>query len=380
MDNDRSNIPLIAHVIYRLDVGGLENGLVNIINGLPEGCYRHAIVCLTDYSDFHKKIRPDVELIKLHKKPGKDLALYWRLFKTLRLLKPDIIHTRNLAALEAQFIAWLCGIKYRIHGLHGWDSDEAKENKSYLRLYKFLTPLVHRYIPLSDELENYLTENVGVAKSKITKICNGVDTQKFNQGNSRSKVILPKGFNDDGLIVIGTVGRMERVKDQLNLVDAFIHLLNSDPDAHKKARLVLVGSGSMEPDIRARIEQAGLSDLVWMPGSRDDIPDLMQAMDIFVLPSQAEGISNTILEAMASGLPVIATDVGGNAQLVIQDQTGFIVPKRSPESIAQALHAYLLSPDLISSHSTASRKRAVEHFSIENMVASYQKVYDSHSR
>lgn len=380
VDKSNTHLPLIAHVIYRLDVGGLENGLVNIINGLPEGRYRHAIICLTDYSEFHEKIRPDVTLVKLDKKPGKDPGLYWRLFKTIRFLQPDIIHTRNLAAVEAQFAAWLCGIKYRIHGLHGWDSDQAKDNASYLRLYKALNPLIHRYIPLSNELENFLAEKVGVDRSKITRICNGVDTRKFYPADKRSKDILPEGFNEPEFTIIGTVGRMAPVKDQLNLVDAFVHLVNINPEAKKSARLVLVGSGPMETEIRDRINQAGISDLIWLPGVRENIPALMRAIDIFVLPSQAEGISNTILEAMASGLPVVATDVGGNAQLVAQGETGMIVPKRSPKAIVEALAEYLSNPELMALHADASRQRAVEHFSIESMVTAYQQVYDSATR
>ena len=185
--------PLIAHIIYRLDVGGLENGLVNIINRLPKDSFRHAIICLTDYTDFSQRIEPPVELIALHKKPGKDIGLYWRIFKTIRRLNPDILHTRNLATLESQLLAWLARVPYRIHGLHGWDVYDIKgENKRYQRLHRFIDFFVHRYIPLSNDLEEYLQHKIGVDSGKISKICNGVDTDRFYPRAPHPN-LLPRG-------------------------------------------------------------------------------------------------------------------------------------------------------------------------------------------
>jgi len=118
-----SSAPLIAHVIHRLDFGGLENGLVNLINRIPPQRYRHAIICMADYSDFARRItNPAVTLHALHKQEGKSVAVYWRLWKLFRELKPDIVHTRNLSALEAAVIAALAGVALRVHGEHGRDS------------------------------------------------------------------------------------------------------------------------------------------------------------------------------------------------------------------------------------------------------------------
>ena len=114
--------PLVAHVIFRLDIGGLENGLVNLINRMDRSRYRHAIVCIDDYSEFAQRLEhQDVELYALHKRPGADPALHIKFWRLMRRLKPAIVHTRNLGALEYQAPALFAGVPHRVHGLHGWD-------------------------------------------------------------------------------------------------------------------------------------------------------------------------------------------------------------------------------------------------------------------
>jgi len=157
--------PLIVHVIYRLGVGGLENGLVNLINGIPFDRYRHAIICLEGYTEFRSRIkRDDVDVFALHKREGHDLLLYFRLFRLLRQLNPDIIHTRNLSALEAQLIAIVAGIKKRIHGEHGRDVTDLKgENVKYNLLRKMIYPFVGQFITVSKDLESWLVNRLRVS-------------------------------------------------------------------------------------------------------------------------------------------------------------------------------------------------------------------------
>jgi glycosyltransferase involved in cell wall biosynthesis len=138
----------------------------------------------------------------------------------------------------------------------------------------------------------------------------------------------------------------------------------------------MVGDGALREPARSILESAGLADAAWLPGEREDVPDLLRAMDVFVLPSLAEGISNTILEAMASGLPIVATDVGGNYELVDQDKTGFLVPRNDPAALADAIRVYVDDPDLRRRHGAAARKRSEDEFSIDTMVQRYQDIYD----
>ncbi|MFM8330751.1 MAG: TIGR03088 family PEP-CTERM/XrtA system glycosyltransferase [Candidatus Methylumidiphilus sp.] len=375
----KQNPPLIAHVIYRLGVGGLENGLVNLINRIPPERYRHAIICLKDSTDFSRRIqREDVQIICLHRKDGQDFGMFAKLYALLRELRPDIVHTRNLAALECQVPAWLAGVRCRIHGEHGWDvSDPGGTNRKYQWLRRALRPWVRRWIPLSRHTEAYLLDKVGVPAAKIRRICNGVNTDVFFPPVDWKPGIAGCPFPDPRqLTLLGTVGRMHGVKDQMTLARAFIELLRIRPAARDTARLVLVGEGPLRGEAAAELRAAGLEDLAWLPGERGDVPAILRGLDIFVLPSIAEGISNAILEAMASGLPVVATDVGGNADLVVDGETGRLLEAGKPAAMAAVLAEYLDDPDKIRAHGAAGLRRVLERFSLDSMVGQYLAVYD----
>ena len=174
-------MPLIVHVVYRFDIGGLENGLVNLINRLPGRSYRHAIVCLTNATEFRRRLVRNVPIIELHKHDGNDLRIYLRLWRVFHQLKPDIVHTRNLAALEAQVPAFVAGVPCRVHGEHGRDvGDLDGSNKRYRIIRLLVRPFVHRYIPLSRELTCYLQKQIRVPDWRIVPICNGVDLEIFH--------------------------------------------------------------------------------------------------------------------------------------------------------------------------------------------------------
>jgi glycosyltransferase involved in cell wall biosynthesis len=178
------------------------------------------------------------------------------------------------------------------------------------------------------------------------------------------------------LYLVGTVGRMQTVKDQLTLTRAFIRALEIAPELKTRLRLALVGDGLLRAPCQKLLDAAGVSQLAWLPGERNDVPEIMRGLDCFVLPSLAEGISNTILEAMACGLPVIATDVGGNADLVLDGVTGQIVPAGDVDAIARSLVQLATSPELAQKMGRAGRQRILEKFSLDAMVGTYQGLYD----
>ena len=374
MSDDR---PLVAHVMHRFDTGGLENGVVNLINHMPANTYRHAVIALTDITDFKKRIqRPDVQFFALNKSPGHVLWIYPQLFRLFRRLKPAIVHTRNLAALEAAVPAWAAGVPARIHGEHGRDvGDFDGTNKKCQWIRRIYSPFVKHYIALSQDLAHYLTHPVGIGAKRVTQIYNGVDAVRFHPSTERQN-IPGSPFNSVGLWLVGTAGRMQTVKDQTNLARAFVLAIQADPALQEKLRLVMVGDGPLRLESIAILEAAGLAQLAWLPGERSDIPDIMRGLDCFVLPSLGEGISNTILEAMASGLPVIATDVGGNPELVQEGRTGKLVPAADPDALAQAIVSLALSPEKARAMGYAGRKRIEAQFSMKAMVGSYQQIYD----
>lgn len=369
--------PLVAHVMYRFDTGGLENGIVNLINHMPADSYRHVIIALTEVTDFSHRIkRDDIQFVSLHKPPGHGIWQFPKLFRLFRQLQPAIVHSRNLAALEVQLPAWLAGVPVRIHGEHGRDvGDLDGSNITYQRVRRFYRPFVSYYLALSRDLAQYLNGIIRIPQNKVLQVYNGVDCSRFHPGQP-DQSIPGCPFTRPTHCLLGTVGRMQTVKDQPTLVRAFIRALEMEPQLKERIRLVLVGDGPLRKECQQLLNAAGLDQLAWLPGERNDVPEVMRGLDCFVLPSLAEGISNTILEAMASGLPVIATNVGGNADLVVAEQTGILIPPADPESMARAIIRMAKQADTRQSMALSGRRLVEEKFSMNAMVASYQGTYD----
>ncbi len=369
--------PLIAHIVYRFDTGGLENGVVNLINHMPADAFRHAIISLTEITDFKKRItRPDIQFIALEKPPGHLLRIYPQLYRLFRHLQPAIVHTRNLAALEATIPAWAARVPGRIHGEHGRDvGDLNGTNKKYQWARRIYSPFVKQYIALSQDLAHYLTEAIGINEKRVTQIYNGVDAIRFHPAPAR-QAIPGCPFTDPEHWIVGTVGRMQTVKDQTNLAKAFVLAMQANPSLRDRLRLIMVGEGPLRQESLAILDAAGLAELAWLPGERNDTPEIMRGLDCFVLPSLGEGISNTILEAMASGLPVIATAVGGNTELVGENVNGRLVSAADPESLAHAIVALAKAPESARSLGQTGRQLVEARYSMGAMVASYQKLYE----
>ena len=365
------------HVVYRFDTGGLENGLVNLINHLPAGDYRHMVVALTEITPFSQRVRSsDVEFVALHKAPGHALRLYPRLYRLMRQHRPAIVHTRNIAALEVVVPAWAAGVPVRIHSEHGRDvGDLDGSNRKLQYLRRLYRPFVSHYVALSRDLADYVVQRIGVPSDRVTQLYNGVDTVKFNPSASGGE--RPSGWPFEGgrHWVVGTVGRMQAVKNQIALVEAFVRVIESEPRLRERLRLVLVGDGPLRAQCAARLAAAGAQTLAWLPGDRSDVASIMRSLDCFVLPSLAEGISNTVLEAMASALPVIATDVGGNADLVSHGDTGLVVPADDLGALTQALRQLAGAPDTAAAMGRRGRELAQSRFSLQSMIDRYHALY-----
>ena len=368
----------MLHVVHRFDTGGLENGVVNLINHMPPQAYRHAVMALTEVTDFRRRVfASDVRFMALHKGPGQGFRLYPRVWRMVREMRPAVVHTRNLGPLEMQVaVAAACGA-VRVHGEHGRElNDVDGSNLKLQRLRRLYAPFVHRYVALSRELETYLVEKVGIAGKRIEQIYNGVDAQRFRPLTGAPGPIEGWHLNAETPWIVGTVGRMQAVKDQTLLARAFVHALLLRPELKRVWRLVMVGAGPLQEEVRTVLTDAGLASLAWLPGERADVPDIMQRMHCFVLPSLTEGISNTILEAMACGLPVVATDVGGNGELVQAGRTGLLVAAGDVDGMAQALLQIYDAPERARAMGAQSRREVESRFSLPAMVAAYQALYD----
>ena len=371
--------PLVLHVVFRFDVGGLENGVVNLINQMPADRWRHGILALTEVSEsFRARVRrDDVAYHALAKRNGHLLKHYPRLHRLFRELRPAIVHTRNLAALEATVPAWTARVPVRIHGEHGWDvSDLDGSSRSHRLIRTLYRPFVSHYVALSRDLERYLERRVRIPASRIAQIYNGVDTARFRPAPAARTPITGCPFNDPALWLVGTVGRMHAVKDQLTLARAFVRARQLAPEAARRLRLIIVGDGPARPEVESILKGAGVLDRAWLPGERTDIPEILRGLDCFVLPSLSEGVSNTILEAMATGLPVVATRVGGNPELVEDGLSGRLVAAANPDALAEAIVGYVQDPAKARRHAKAARAVAESRFSLTRMAADYAALYD----
>jgi sugar transferase (PEP-CTERM/EpsH1 system associated) len=371
--------PLILHVIHHLVTGGMENGLVSLINNLPSSSYRHAIVCIEDHSDFrHRLTRPDTEVLEMKRSQIGTWRMRYRLFRTFRRLKPAIVHSRNKSGLDALLPARLAGVPHCVHGEHGWDVhdlDGLSVKEQVLR--RLHAPLVERYVTVSRSLRDYLVERVGIRPERITTICNGVDTGKFMPAPRKPADVLPAQLAGEGLVIIGTVGRLQPVKDQRLLLRAFGELVRESPTLAATARLLIVGNGPLRDALTQLAQSLGIAHLTAFTGDRTDVAQLLQCMDVFVLPSLAEGISNTLLEAMATGLPVVATRVGGNVELVRDGENGALFESGDVASLTRLLAGYVTDGGMRRRHGERSRRLALDSFSLEAMIEAYRGAYET---
>lgn len=374
----RPQPPLVLHVIHHLVTGGMENGLVNLINHMPASAYRHAVVCIEDYSDFRDRIRtPGVEVVALHRSRIGLWSLRRQLFSTIRRLAPAIVHSRNLSGLDALLPARLAGVRRTVHGEHGWDVDNLRgERWKPILLRRLHAPLVSRYVTVSADLKRFLIDRVGIPPTRVMQICNGVDTVRFAPPSGDRDSALPPDFRGQDLLRIGTVGRAQPVKDQATLLHAFAAVLGRRPWLRPRLRLMIIGGGPLLEVLRALAATLGIADQCWLPGPMTDMPAVLQGLDIFVLTSLNEGISNTLLEAMATGLPVLATAVGGNQELVLPERVGQLFAPGDVAALAGLLDRLVDDSGLRQRWAAQARDHAVAQHGLGQMIEAYRKVYD----
>ena len=371
--------PLVLHVIHHLMTGGMENGLVNLINNMPQSRLRHAVACIEDFSDFRNRlVRADTEVCALYRSRIGIWRLRRSLFQLCRRLRPALVHSRGMSGLDALLPARLSGVRRCIHSEHGWDVNDLFGTRlKPIVLRRVHSPLIDRYITVSQDFKRYLVDKVHVRPDRITTICNGVDTAKFCQAEHKPQDLAPRGFIGPESVVVGTVGRLQPVKDQATLIRAFAHLAHSSAAIKAKVRLVIVGDGPLRDALTRLVDDLDIGCITWFAGDRRDVAQVLRLFDVFVLPSLAEGISNTVLEAMATGLPIIATQVGGNAELVREGLNGRLIPSADEPRLVQVLTDYLNQPPLRHDHGTASRRLVIEKFSLKSMLEAYQTEYET---
>lgn len=352
---------VIAHVVLSLKVGGLERVVVNLVKGLQASTYSCVVCCLEARGEFAEDVDAlGVPLYVFDKKDGIQLRTVLRLAHFMRERRVSIVHTHNPGAHVYGLLAgWLAGVPVRVHTRHGRNLRRDKKRAWMNRILSWGTDAI---VPVSDDAGLVATNIEHISPKKIHRIWNGIDTNLFT----------PQHDAMEGPPVIGTVARLAPEKDQKTMLAAFRYVLDEVPDA----RLILAGDGPCAKELCAEAGKLGLDGRVDFLGQCSNIPEVLRRMSIFTLSSTTEGLSMTVLEAMASGLPIIATDVGGNRELVQPPQCGLLVPADDPRALGRAYIELLRDPARRSQMGAASRARAVEQFSLNHTIAEYTKLYD----
>ena len=358
----------IVQVTPSLRVGGLENVVVRLVEHLVP-LAEQAVVTPAGAGPLAERVPVGVPVFPLGEAHRQDRWNALRMARLFRRLRPDIVHTRNWTCIDAIIGARLAGVPVVIHGEHGREAaDPEGRNRRRQQVRRLLSPFVTEFVTVSRDLARWLIEEVRVPARKVRTIYNGVDTERYALGD-RAAARRALGIRPDWTVA-GTVGRLDPVKDQVGLIRAFAQVANKGPSV-----LVIAGDGPSRRQLEALVGELALGDRVRLLGERDDVPLILRALDIFVLSSIGEGISNAILEAMATGLPVIATRVGGNSELVRDGLTGRLIEPRSPEALAEALAAYGDDPGLARAHGAAGRERVAREFGLDRMRAAYTALY-----
>lgn len=364
----------IFHVVNSLKVGGLEQVVVNLINGLDSRRYDHVLCCIDAGGPMQQRLTVPVKLYCMNKGQKRDLLLPFKILKLLWKEKPDIIHTRNWSTIDAIIAAFFTLTPVVVHDEHGREAtDPEGVNLKRKLVRRGLSARVARFIPVSGELATWLVKDVRVSPDKVQSIVNGVDTAAFVPAGDKTAAKSRMGLGADSFVV-GFVGRLDPVKDLCTLLEAFA-LFSSKGGGRDKV-LVIAGNGPEREMLEAKSRALCIHSRVVFLGECLDIPSVMACLDVFVLTSIAEGIPMTILEAMASGLPVVSTNVGGVSQLVSNGNTGILVPSRGTSEIAAAFQHYLHNSLDLKAHGKNGRKVAEQEFSLNRMISNYHSLYE----
>jgi glycosyltransferase involved in cell wall biosynthesis len=355
----------IVHVVNSLECGGLEQMALQLVKQLNSGGTPSDIVCLAGKGDLAAAAEgAGVRVVALGKPPGLRPGLVFRLAKVCKELGADIVHTHNFAPLIYGSLAARLAGKKCINTRHG---------RTDGRVSGLIWNLNDFVVPVSRDTETHLLRHNRIARRKIRMIYNGVDLGRYARTADETKRRATReglGIGPESFVIIN-VGRLSPEKDQASLLKAFRRMRRKKMDAF----LLLVGDGPLRDKLRWKSEEFEIADRVKFLGFRDDVVSLLQASDVFVLSSYREGLSLSLLEAMACGKPVVATRIGGTPEAVVDDETGFLVPCGFPERIEVAVQKLFINRQKAAEMGAAARRKMEEQFSLARMAGEYQQLY-----
>ena len=366
--------PGILHLVETLDVGGLETMVIALARAQRDAGRDARIACLFHDGALAGAARAaGIEVVALGKRPGPDVRVLWRLRALLRRVRPGILHTHNATA-HYHGVAAAAGtsVGLRLNTRHGMGDSVAADRGD--RLYRLAMRATDRVVAVCEAAGRRFVERGLVPARHLWVIPNGIDVGRFGPARGgEAEALLRSLGRTDRPLVLGTVGRLDPVKDQTTLIDAIGRVRAAGRDVV----LVVVGDGPRRRQLEASRDGLGLRDAVHLLGTRTDIPELLRSFDAFALSSVSEGYSIALLEAAASGLPLIATRVGGNAEIVRDGVNGTLVPPRDPDALAHAIAAMADDATRRRRLGRASRDWASREGSIGTMRDRYEALYRS---
>lgn len=360
----------IIHVLHRMAAGGTELALSRIISGLDPQRFEN-IICTV--SPLSAEVRADFHCVSLNRtgrKTGSLVADFARLFRKTR---PDIVHSRNWGAIEAVLAAKLARVPRVIHSEHGRDINTMNGDPWRRRVFRrFAYGLADEVFAVSRELREHYSAQVGIAKSHIGLVPNGVDTERFHPDDeTRIRMRLQLGIPSTAFIA-GTVGRLDPVKDHKTLLHTAELLGSSKTNSH----IVIVGGGPEHEMLKTCIAASpSLHGRVHLTGESGHPEHWLNAFDVFVLSSLSEGMSNTLLEAMATALPCVVTDVGANPDLVDEGKSGYLVHVGDAKAMTDRIFQLAIDPQLRARMGQRGRLKVTQKFSMARMLENYTRLY-----
>ncbi|MEW6620697.1 MAG: GT4 family glycosyltransferase PelF [bacterium] len=364
----------VMHLVYSLTRGGMETGLVARVNKHNQDLFNPALCSFTTGGALKELVKDGIEIVELKKKKGNDWTLPLKLMGLFKKKNIQIVYTHNWGTLcEGVIGARLAGVPIVIHQEHGTVIDVVKSKKIRFWAQRFIFNFVDQITTVSESLRKLMIDSLGINEKKIITILNGVDLDRFKNNINKNEERKKLGLSVDEP-VIGTIGRFVPVKDHKTLLFSMLDIKNEVPGI----KLLLIGDGPLKNELEALVKKLGLSENVLMPGERGDIPQLLKTMDVFILPSLFEAMSRTILEAFASEIPVVTTNVGGNPEVITHNLNGLLVPPQNPKALAGAIISLLKDKNKAFRFGVAGKKLVEEKFSLQRMVEDDEKLFKYH--
>jgi sugar transferase (PEP-CTERM/EpsH1 system associated) len=369
----------ILHVLSSLGLAGTEYGVVKTVNMLDPERFARWICCLgRSRPEVREAIQPEVQVVELNRRaPGIDWRITWRLSRLMRRERIQVVHSHNWSTFAyAVSSARMAGVPVVIHGEHGRDTASGSVSRRRRLLERLLAACTDHFTAVSQGICDHIRHDWGIAEDRVTLIPNGVDLTRFGIGYPRAQGLARLGLRE-GERLIGMVGEFRPIKDHMTLVRAFASVRRRIPGA----RLILVGYDAEDGFARRlRDEPLGdprLLDDIRLVGLRTDVPEILSLLDVYVNCSLYEGMSNSILEAMASRKPVVATAVGGTPDIVEDGRTAWLVPPGDPEALADRLIQVLEDPEGAQQMGQRGRERVERFHSYAAMGETNARLYET---